>query len=361
MSKTKSAYRHGQIKKTGVLIVNLGTPDAPTKAALRPYLKEFLSDPRVVEIPKPLWWLILNGIILNTRPAQSAKKYASIWTNEGSPLKFHTEKQANLLREYLAQKTDTPLLVEYAMRYGNPSIKSVLNGMTESGCDRILVIPLYPQYAASSSGTVFDSVFEALKSMRNPPELRIIKHFHDHPGYIEALASNISTFWNQHGKPEKLVMSFHGVPKRTLDLGDPYHCECLKTGRLLGEALGLLEDQYIVTFQSRFGRAEWLKPYTVEVIEKMGKQQLSRVDVACPGFASDCLETLEEIAMEVKQTFLNAGGGEFNYIPALNESDKWMQALANIALENLQGWMTAPNQAEAEKSRQLALKKGAKN
>ncbi len=317
--------------KTGILIVNLGTPDAPTKAALRPYLKQFLSDPRVVEIPKPIWWLILNGILLNTRPAQSARKYATIWTNEGSPLKFHTGKQAGLLQELIGERAT----VKYAMRYGNPSIESVLKTMD---CDRLLVIPLYPQYAASSSGTVFDAVFDCLKTMRNPPELRIIKHFQDHPGYIRALAGNISDYWKEKGRPEKLVMSFHGVPRRTIDLGDPYQSECLDTGRLLANALNLDEGQYEITFQSRFGRAEWLKPYTAETLENLGKQKLSRVDVVCPGFVSDCLETLEEIAMEVKQSYLNAGGGEFNYIPALNENEGWIRALSDIALTNLGDW-----------------------
>jgi ferrochelatase len=358
MHTSETPYRHGQQKRTGVLIVNLGTPEAPTKEALRPYLKEFLSDTRVVEIPRAVWWPILNGIILNTRPAESAKKYASIWTNEGSPLKVHTARQADLLGNELG-KLDHPPLVEYAMRYGNPSIAGVLEKMKLEGCDRILVIPLYPQYAASSSGTVYDAVFKVLEAMRNPPELRIIKHFHDDKGYIDALAENISHYWKKNGRPEKLLMSFHGVPRRTLELGDPYHCECLKTGRLLSEALNLTDDEYMISFQSRFGRAEWLKPYTVEAAEQFGKKKISRMDVVCPGFVSDCLETLEEIAMEVKQVFLNAGGGEFNYIPALNENPEWIAALARIATENLHGWLDAP--VDMETGRKLALSKGAKN
>ena len=317
--------------KACILLVNLGTPEAPTREALKPYLREFLSDPRVVEIPKAVWWPILNGIILNTRPAQSAKKYATIWTKDGSPLKCHTERQAALLQDLLGEK----VTVDYAMRYGNPSIESVLKGMA---CDKLLVVPLYPQYAASSSGTVFDAVFDRLKTMRNPPELRIIKHFQNHPGYIAALAENISDYWKQNGRPEKLVISFHGVPKRTIDLGDPYQSECIETGKLLANALNLPEEDYVISFQSRFGKAEWLKPYTIEVLEDLGRQKRSRVDVVCPGFVSDCLETLEEIAVEVKQTFLNAGGGEFNYIPALNENEKWIQALSDIAITNLQGW-----------------------
>ncbi len=361
MYKPEPTYTHGKERKTGVLIVNLGTPDAPTREALRPYLKEFLSDPRVVEIPRLIWLPILNGVILNTRPAQSAKKYAAIWTREGSPLKHHTVQQAILLQNRLSEKAGFPIHVDYAMRYGNPSIDAVLAKMKEQGCDRILVIPLYPQYAASSSGTVFDAVFECLKTFRNPPELRIIKHFHDDPGYIQALAQNISAYWQKNGMPEKLVMSFHGVPKRTLELGDPYHCECMKTGRLLAEALGLSEDRYRITFQSRFGKAEWLKPYTIEVAENLGREKTSRLDVVCPGFVSDCLETLEEIAMEVKQAFLNAGGGEFHYISCLNENDAWIDALCAIALKNLEGWLVRPEPGECETSRRLALEKGAKN
>ncbi len=352
--KPEPPHRHGRGKKTAILLVNLGTPEAPTAAALKPYLREFLSDPRVVEIPRPIWWLILNAFILTTRPAESAKKYAKIWTPEGSPLKVHTERQTKILSTML-----DGYVVDYAMRYGTPSIESKLGELKAQGCDRVLVLPLYPQYAASSSGTVYDAIFSATKCMRNPPEIRIIKHFHDHPGYIAALAENISNYWKEHGEPEKLVMSFHGVPRRTLDLGDPYHCECQKTGRLLAQALGLEEDRHIVSFQSRFGRAKWLEPYTVEVLEKLGKEKCGRVDVVCPGFVSDCLETLEEIDMEVRTSFLNAGGGQFRYIPALNESEGWVNALAGIAQENLQGWNPPGN--EDPTGRERALKMGAKD
>ncbi|MBY0578352.1 MAG: ferrochelatase [Burkholderiales bacterium] len=361
MFKPEPLYSHGRIKQTAVLIVNLGTPEAPTKEALKPYLREFLSDPRVVEIPRAVWWTILNGYILNTRPAVSAKKYAQIWTREGSPLKRHTESQAKLLQGFLVEKSGSPVLVDFAMRYGNPSIAEAIDRLKTKGCDRLLVIPLYPQYAASASGTVFDSVFDCMKTLRNPPELRIIKHFHDHPGYIEALAANISGYWKKNGRPEKLVISFHGVPRRTLEKGDPYHCECLKTGRLLATALNLPEAGYAITFQSRFGRAKWLEPYTVQVLETLGKQKCARVDVVCPGFVSDCLETLEEINMEVKTSFMNAGGGEFNYIPALNESETWIHALTDIAMENLHGWLDTPDPIDAATSRERALKMGAKD
>lgn len=331
-------FTHGQPARTGILLVNLGTPEAPTAKALRPYLKEFLSDPRVVEIPRAIWWLILNGVILNTRPKKSAAKYASIWMTDGSPLKVHTEKQAKLLKGWLGERVGTPFMVEYAMRYGNPSVASTLSRMKAAGCDRILVLPAYPQYAASSTATAFDAVYAWQQTIRNQPALRTVKHYHDHPGYIQALAANIHDYWQMHGRPDVLLMSFHGVPRYTLDKGDPYHCECQKTGRLLAEALGLGPKQFRLTFQSRFGRAEWLKPYTDKTLEELGHTGTKRVDVVAPGFVADCLETLEELAMEGRASFLASGGKEFNYIPALNEHPQWIEALGQIALENLGGW-----------------------
>lgn len=359
------SHQHGTPAKLGILLVNLGTPEAPTAAALRPYLKEFLSDPRVVELPRWLWWLILNGIVLNRRPRQSAKKYAKIWMAEGSPLAVHTQRQARLLRGYLGEKTKAPIAVDWAMRYGKPAIAQAMLNLRSEGCDRILVIPLYPQYAASSTGSTFDAVLAAVSRTRNVPALRLVKHFHDDPGYIQALAQDVKDYWRANGRPDKLVMSFHGVPRYTLDKGDPYHCECQKTGRLLGEALGLEPGQYLVTFQSRFGAAEWLKPYTLETVRAFGRQKIGRVDVVCPGFVSDCLETLEEIAIENKAAFLGAGGGAFHYIPCLNESDGWIKALADIATRNLQGWIDngrsqAQAEGEASASRRRALALGAR-
>ena len=333
-------FTHGSQARTGILLVNLGTPAAPTPAALRSYLKEFLSDPRVVEIPKPLWWLILNGIVLNLRPKKSAKKYASIWTAEGSPLKVHTEKQLKLLKGWLGERIKSPLKIEYAMRYGQPSISDGLDKLKVSGCDRILILPLYPQYAASSTATAIDVVAQHLARVRNQPALRTVKHFHDHPAYINALAANIREYWQREGRPDMLVMSFHGLPRYTLDKGDPYHCECQKTGRLLVERLGLDKAQYRLTFQSRFGKAEWLQPYTDKTLAELGKAGVHRVDVVCPGFVADCLETLEEIAQEGRDSFLSAGGKSFHYIAALNESSSWIDALGNIALENLSGWVS---------------------
>ena len=357
--QAEPAFAHGTPVKTGVLLINLGTPEAPTAQAVRPYLKEFLSDPRVVEIPRAVWWLILNGIILNTRPKKSAAKYATVWTKEGSPLRVHTAKQAALLQGYLGERSKAPLVVDYAMRYGNPGIPKVLRKLKEQNCQRILIVPMYPQYAASSTATVFDIVFDELRRMRNTPALRTIKNFHDHPGYIKALANSINEYWMKNGRPDKLVMSFHGVPRYTLEKGDPYHCECHKTGRLLAHELGLNPEQYRISFQSRFGKAEWIKPYTTATLLELGKQKTRRVDVVCPGFVADCLETLEEIAQEGKEDFQHAGGGEYHYIPCLNERNDWIHALTDLVLDNLHGWLMVPDAAELEQSRMRALAMGA--
>ncbi|HQU63323.1 MAG TPA: ferrochelatase [Nitrosomonas sp.] len=358
---TESAYQHGSPGNTGVLLINLGTPDAPTPTALRPYLKEFLSNRRVIEVPRLIWWPILYGFILPFRPKQSAEKYALIWTAEGSPLKVHTERQTVLLAEMLRNTVNNKLVVEYAMNIGNPSVASVLNKMKSAGCDRILVIPLFPQYAASSTAAAMDAVFAALNHMRNMPAIRTVKQYHDHPGYIAALAQNIREYWEQHGQPDKLIISFHGVPRKNLDKGDPYFCFCQKTGRLLAEALNLEQSQYQVCFQSRFGRAQWLQPYTAETLENLGKNQTRRVDIVCPGFVSDCLETLEEIAIEGKKIFIEAGGKEYHYIPCLNERTDWIAALADIVQSNLHGWLeSAPaSPEELEQSRIRALQLGA--
>ncbi len=333
-------YEHGDQLKVGILLANLGTPDAPTAKALRPYLRQFLSDTRIVEIPRIIWWLILNCIILVIRPKKSAEKYASIWTKEGSPLLVHAQKQALLLRGFLGQKIKSPFAVELGMSYGNPSMQSAIDKLKAQHCDRILVFPLYPQYAASSTASALDAVWRTLLKTRNMPAIRTIKHYHDHPAYIVALAQSVHDHWRIHGKPNKLVMSFHGVPKAHLMNGDPYHCECHKTGRLLAEALELNKDEYLIAFQSRFGRQEWLKPYLANTLEALGKAKTARIDVICPGFSSDCLETLEEIAMEGKHIFQTSGGGEYHYIPALNENEPWIHAMTAIALENLQGWVS---------------------
>ena len=357
---TEPAYKHGTPAKTGVLLVNLGTPEAPTAQAVRPYLKQFLGDARVVEIPKAIWWLILNGIILNVRPKKSAEKYASIWLPEGSPLRVYTEKQLIKLKYLLTERTEAPVVVDYAMSYGNPSIADALHKLKAQNCQRILIVPMFPQYAASSTAPVFDQIFSQLQQMRNLPAIRTIRNFHDDAGYIKALAANINDYWSRHGRPEKLLMSFHGVPQYTLDKGDPYHCECHKTGRLLAETLGLTAAQYTVSFQSRFGRAEWIKPYTTATLKELGSQKTSRVDVVCPGFVADCLETLEEIAMEGREDFVHAGGGEYHYIPCLNDNDEWVRALSDMIMDNLQGWLSLPDATGLEQGRLRALSLGAK-
>lgn len=355
-------HEHGTVPKTGILLVSLGTPEAPTPAAVRRYLAEFLWDPRVVEIPRPVWWPLLHGVVLRLRPGQSARRYARVWTPDGSPLKVHTERQARLLRGYLEARVRSPLAVETAVRYGEPSIAAVLDRLKHGGCDRILVLPLYPQYAASTTASVFDEVAAFLRRTRDVPAMRLVRHFHDHPEYIGALAARVREHWLANGRPDTLVMSFHGLPQRSLERGDPYHCECQKTARLLAQALELADAQWRITFQSRFGAGEWLKPYTAAVLAELGRDRTRRVDVVCPGFVADCLETLEEIGIEGKQAFLAAGGGEFHLLPALNEHEGWIRALASIALENLTGWI-GPDpgraQAAAEDSRRRALARGA--
>ena len=334
-------YEHGDQLKVGILLANLGTPDAPTAKALRPYLQQFLMDRRVVEIPRFIWCWILHCIILVIRPKKSAAKYAQVWTNDGSPLLVHAQKQTQLLRGFLAQKVKSPFMIELGMSYGNPSMKSAIESLRAQHCDRILVFPLYPQYAASSTASAMDALFRVLLKTRNQPAVRSIRSYHDHPAYIAALAESVQKHWQINGgKSNKLVMSFHGVPKVHLTSGDPYHCQCHKTGRLLAEALGLSKDDYLIAFQSRFGKQEWLKPYLASTLEELGKANTKRIDIICPGFSSDCLETLEEIAMEGKHIFQSNGGGEYNYIPALNENEAWIHAMTDIALENLQGWVS---------------------
>ncbi len=350
-------YRHGSAPRTAVLLVNLGTPDAPTPAALRRYLAEFLWDPRVVEIPRPLWWLILNGVILRTRPAKSAAKYASIWTEQGSPLLHWSARQAELLQAELAQRGHA-VLVRHAMRYGAPSLGSVLDGLQADGATRVLVLPLYPQYAAATTASTFDAVAAWAQRSRRMPELRFVNRYHDDAGYIRALAASVRAHWALHGRGQKLVMSFHGVPARSLTLGDPYHCECHKTARLLAEALGIGPDAYIVTFQSRLGRAKWLEPYTEPTVKLLAEQGIKRIDAICPGFAADNLETLEEIAMEAKEAFIHAGGERFDFIDCLNDRPDWIGALADLSLQHLQGWPLGAVPADGTQ-RQRALAMGA--
>ena len=359
------SFSHGTVPALGattaVLYCNLGTPDAPTTPAVRRYLAEFLSDQRVVEIPKPIWWLILHGIILRIRPKKSAAKYASIWTAEGSPLKVWTDKQSQLLGQALKARGHH-VAVRYAMRYGNPSIASQLEELKELGITRVLMVPAYPQYSATTTASVFDAVYSWAAKVRRLPEFRFLNHYHDDAGYIAALASKVRAHWDAHGQAEQLVFSFHGVPQRTLELGDSYHCECYKTARLLGEALGLAKDRYKVTFQSRFGKAKWLQPYTEPTLIAMAQSGVKRVDVMCPGFTGDCLETLEEMNDEAREAFLHAGGETFNYISCLNDSPEWAEALANICEQQLSGWPTqeTPDASALAQSRAEAIALGAK-
>ncbi|MCE1183497.1 MAG: ferrochelatase [Rhodocyclales bacterium] len=357
-------HRHGTPASTAVVLVNLGTPDAPTAPALRRYLKQFLSDPRVVEIPKPIWWLILNGIILNIRPKKSAAKYASVWMEGGSPLRVHTERQAKLLKGWLGEQGRN-LTVTWAMRYGSPSIPAVLNELKAQGATRILLVPMYPQYAASTTATVIDEASRWLLQTRNQPEMRFVRNFHDDAGYIDALAASVRRHWQANGAlspQDRLLISFHGLPKRSLDLGDPYFCECQKTGRLLAERLELQAGQYQICFQSRFGKAEWLQPYTAPTLSAWGGAGVKRVDVICPGFVADCLETLEEIAMEGREDFLAAGGQAYHYIPALNEDADWIKALGQVVVRQLAGWPDSaqPDAAQATACAQRAMALGAR-
>ncbi len=341
--RNEPPYSHGQPERTAVLLVNLGTPEAPTAPALRRYLAEFLSDPRVVEIPRLPWWLILHGVILRTRPAKSAAKYASVWMPEGSPLAVWTARQQQALAQHFNQ-AGVDVIVRHAMRYGNPSLPQVLDNLRAEGVTRILVLPLYPQYAAATTASIVDKIGRWAATTRRVPELRFINQYHDDAGYIEALAQRLRQHWLAHGRGEKLVLSFHGVPERSLLLGDPYHCQCLKTARLLGAALGLAPAEMVVTFQSRFGKAKWLQPYTEPTLVKLAAEGVKRVDLMCPGFVADCLETLEEINQEARHAFMAAGGQTFSYVPCLNDEPVWIEALAALALKHLQGW---PNQREA--------------
>ncbi|MEP6558079.1 MAG: ferrochelatase [Burkholderiales bacterium] len=357
-----ASFKHGQEPRTVVLLTNLGTPDEPTTGAVRRYLAEFLSDRRVVEIPRIAWLPLLHGVILNTRPRVSAAKYRQVWAEGGSPLKVWTERQAAGLQAALRERGHH-VTVAIAMRYGNPSIASVLDQLTADGMTRVLVLPAYPQYSAATVASTCDAVFAWAGQQRRLPELRFVNGYCDDPGYIGALAETVRRHWSEHGQPEQLLLSFHGMPERTLHLGDPYHCECQKTGRLLAETLGLTPQQYKVTFQSRFGRAKWLEPATEPTLIEMAKSGVRRVDVLCPGFASDCLETLEEISIEGRKAFIDAGGKQFHYIPCLNDDGDWIGALGFLAERHLAGWPTLEpaDPGALVRSRERALAAGAQN
>jgi ferrochelatase len=333
-------FTHAQRERIGVLVTNLGTPDAPTPSALRRYLKQFLWDPRVVELPRPLWWLILNGVILTIRPRRSAKSYATVFTDEGSPLLFHTRNQAHALAAALQSRGHEDLVVDFAMRYGNPSIPSVLESMMQQGVRKLLVVPLYPQYSASTTASTFDAISADFTRRRLMPEFRFVTHYHDFPPFIAAAAQRIEAHWAEHGRADRLMFSYHGVPKKYLLNGDPYHCECHKTSRLLADALGLGADEWMTTFQSRFGREEWLNPYTDETLKALPGQGVKSVQIFCPGFSADCLETIEEIGEENREYFEHAGGERYEYISALNDRPEHISALADLVQLNMSGWQT---------------------
>lgn len=324
--------------KTGVLLVNLGTPDGTDTPSMRRYLKEFLSDRRVVEVPRLLWWLILNLVILNIRPRKSGDAYASIWLDDGdgSPLRKYTRLQAEHMAKKLAKHDN--IMVDYAMRYGNPSIASRLDMLQKAGCNRFVIVPLYPQYAASTTATVNDEVFKWALKQRWMPAIRTAPPWHDHPVYIKALANSVRDHIKDHGKPDLLQLSFHGIPQRYFAQGDPYHCHCMKTARLVREELDWASDDFIVTFQSRFGREPWLQPYTDETLEALGEKKTGSLALMAPGFVADCLETLEELAIEGQEIFHEHGGGTFHYLPCLNDSDHGMSVIEQIVKENISGW-----------------------
>ena len=346
----------------GVLVTNLGTPEAPTPSAVRRYLAEFLADPRVIELPRWLWLPILHGVVLRIRPRRSARAYASIWSPEGAPLLVNSRAVADALRARWAGgpaadpagERPARMRVALGMRYGTPSISEALDALREAGAVRIAVLPLYPQYSGATGGSTFDAVAKALSGWRRVPALRFVDHYHDDPGYIAALVESIEAAWSGGGRPDRLLFSFHGLPRRYLDAGDPYHCECRKTARLVAEKLDLDPESWCVAFQSRVGREEWLRPYTDETLVEWGREGLERVDVVCPGFSADCLETLEEIGIRGRESFIAAGGGRLRYIPALNACAAHVTALAALVEHTISDWLASPGDDAARRDRRIA-------
>lgn len=355
----ETEYSHGSVPRIGVLVANLGTPDAPTTKAVRRYLRQFLSDPRLIELPRWLWWLILNLVILVIRPRRSAEAYAKIWTDEGSPLLKINERLVEKLTAALPQFNDQDVIFELGMSYGSPGIQSALDKLHASSISELLVLPLYPQYSATTTASVFDQVAIWLQRTRRVPNVTLINAYHDRPDYIEALARSIEEFWSEKGRGDRLLLSFHGIPRRYLESGDPYHCHCYKTARLLAERLQLNDDEYTVSFQSRVGREEWLRPYTDELLEEWGASATGVVDVACPGFSIDCLETLEEIALQNRESYLDAGGKDLRYIPCLNDSEDHVAMLSKLVQERI---IAIPVDSEEQRrgARERALGAGAK-
>jgi ferrochelatase len=330
-------YEHGSKEKIGVLITNLGTPDAPNKKELKVYLNQFLSDPRVIELPKILWQIILKLVILQIRPSKSAEAYKQIWTDKGSPLLDIANRQLNKIQSSFSSKNEN-IVFEVGMRYGNPSIPDALLKLQKKQVRRLLVLPMYPQYCAATTGSTFDEVTNVLQKWRWIPEMRFINQYFEEKNYIEALSNSIKSFWKKTSKPQKIIFSYHGIPKRYLTNGDPYHCFCLKTTRLVKEYMGLSDDEIMTTFQSRFGREEWLKPYTSETLKELPKQGIKNIHIISPGFSSDCLETLEELEEENKEYFMESGGENYHYIPCLNDHDDHIDVFVNLIKKHIQGW-----------------------
>lgn len=322
----------------GILLVNLGTPDAPTTAAVRRYLAEFLSDPRVVAIPRFLWQIILHGIVLRTRPKRSAAAYRSIWTDEGSPLLSISKRQAAAIEANLQTRLNGKVSFALGMRYGNPSIPSALEALRRHNIQRLLVVPLYPQYSATTTASIFDAVTRELQRWRLIPEIRFIHRYHDEPAYIACLSESIRAFRENAGAAQKLLFSFHGIPRDYYTAGDPYPDQCQATAHDVVERLGLVEGQWLISFQSRFGAQEWMKPYTNETLKAWGGEGVESVQVVCPAFSADCLETLEEVAEENREIFLHAGGKSYAYIPALNDRPDHIAMLADLIAKHLGGW-----------------------
>jgi len=334
---TRDVPAHKRAPRAAILMVNLGTPEAPTAAALRRYLRQFLSDRRVIEVPKPIWWLILNGIILPFRAPKSAKAYASIWTEHGSPLLIQNRALAQRLEKHL-QQTLPRVDVMLAMSYGQPSIDQAIDRLRAENIQRLLVLPMYPQYSATTTGSVFDAVTKSISRLRWVPEVRFINEYCNEPGWLDAITHSIKSHQAEHGQPDQLMFSFHGIPKRNLLAGDPYYCQCQASARQIVERLDLPEGRWVTTFQSRLGKAEWLKPYTDKTLQTMAKNGVKHVQVICPGFSIDCLETLEEIKEENREEFLAAGGERLDYIPCLNDSEAHVKLLSDLSQKHGQGW-----------------------
>lgn len=366
--KSSAPYRHETPACTGILLANLGTPDAPSAGAVRRFLAEFLSDPRVVELPKWLWWPILHGVILRLRPRKAAAAYSRIWRNEGSPLYVFSRRLAAAVESRLAERQRDQVRVELGMRYGRPSIAAALDKMLQANVQRLLVLPLYPQYSATTTGSTFDAVATELARWRWVPELRLVNHYHDNEGYIGALAESVRLHQARHGAPDRLLFSFHGLPKHYFLAGDPYFCQCQMTARLVAEQLALPEAHWAIGFQSRIGPREWLKPYTARLLTQWAKSGMRHVQVICPGFAVDCLETLDEIQLLNRERFFKAGGREFSYIPALNDQPAHVEVLIGIIERHCRGWKKygadwtqADHLRELQETKQRAAKLGAED